>query len=86
MPKLRRKRKMNKEKLKEVFQNAKETHFDVVVEVTVPTREATELIIVRNSNLDYKLEYYLNNYNENLELNRCNDVKIVSAEPIKWMD
>lgn len=77
---------MNKEKLKEVFQNAKETHFDVVVEVTVPTREATELIIVRNSNLDYKLEYYLNNYNENLELNRCNDVKIVSAEPIKWMD
>ena len=77
---------MNKEKLKEVFQNAKETHFDVVVEVTVPTREATELIIVRNSNLDYKLEYYLNNYNENLELNRCNEVKIVSAEPIKWMD
>lgn len=77
---------MNKEKLKEVFQNAKETHFDVVIEVTVPTREATELIIVRNPNLDYKLEYYLNNYNENLELNRCNDVKIVSAEPIKWMD
>ena len=86
MPKLRRKRKMNKEKLKEVFQNAKETHFDVVIEVTVPTREATELIIVRNPNLDYKLEYYLNNYNENLELNRCNDVKIVSAEPIKWID
>lgn len=77
---------MNKERLKEVFQNAKETHFDVVIEVTVPTREATELIIVRNPNLDYKLEYYLNNYNENLELNRCNDVKIVSAEPIKWMD
>ena len=77
---------MTKEKLKEVFQNAKETHFDVVIEVTVPTREATELIIVRNPNLDYKLEYYLNNYNENLELNRCNDVKIVSAEPIKWMD
>lgn len=77
---------MNKEKLKEVFQNAKETHFDVVIEVTVPTREATELIIVRNPNLDYKLEYYLNNYNENMELNRCNDVKIVSAEPIKWMD
>lgn len=77
---------MNKEKLKEVFQNAKETHFDVVIEVTVPTREATELIIVRNPNLDYKLEYYLNNYNENLELNRCNDVKIVSAEPIKWID
>ena len=69
-----------------MFQNAKHTHFDVVVEVTVPTREATELIIVRNSNLDYKLEYYLNNYNENLELNRCNEVKIVSAEPIKWMD
>ena len=52
---------MNKEKLKEVFQNAKETHFDVVIEVTVPTRKATELIIVRNPNLDYKLEYYLNN-------------------------
>ena len=86
MPILREEIKMNKERLKEVFQNAKETHFDVVIEVTVPTREATELIIVRNPNLDYKLEYYLNNYNENLELNRCNDVKIVSAEPIKWMD
>lgn len=75
---------MNKEKLKELFKIAKETNKDIAIELTVPTRIATEIIIVKNDNLDYKLEYYENNYNNNLELNRCTDIKILSAELMKW--
>lgn len=75
---------MNKEKIKEIFKLAKEHKKDVAIELTVPTREATEIIIVKNDNLDYKLSYYLNNYNDNLELTRCTDIKILSVELIKW--
>ena len=75
---------MNKEKLKEIFEIAKESKKDVAIELTVPTRIATEIIIVKNDNLDYKLGYYLNNYNDNLELIRCADIKILSAELVEW--
>ena len=54
---------MNKEKLKEIFEIAKADKKDVAIELTVPTRTATEVIIVKTDNLDYKLSYYLNNYN-----------------------
>lgn len=75
---------MNKEKLKEIFEIAKESNKDVAIELTVPTRTATEIIIVKHDNLDYKLSYYLNNYNDNLELERCVDIKILSAELVEW--
>lgn len=75
---------MNKEKLKEIFEIAKENKKDVAIELTVPTREDTEIIIVKFGNLDYKLDYYLKNYNDNLELNRCAEVKILSAELVEW--
>ncbi len=75
---------MNKEKLKKIFELAKDSNKDVAIELTVPTRTATEIIIVKNDNLDYKLGYYLNNYNDDLELNRCVDIKILSAELVKW--
>lgn len=75
---------MNKEKLKEIFKIAKENKKDVAIELTVPTREDTEIIIVKFGNLDYKLDYYLKNYNDNLELNRCAEVKILSAELVEW--
>lgn len=70
---------MNKEDLKKQFALAKETGRDIAVELTVPTREAHEFIIVVNDNLDYKLDYYLNNYNDNLELERFTEIKIVRA-------
>ena len=69
---------MNKEDLKIVFNNAKSLKEDVIVESTVPTREDSEYIVVQNSNIDYKLNYYLENYNDNLELERCKDIKILS--------
>lgn len=75
---------MNKEKLKEIFEIAKENKKDVAIELTVPTRKDTEIIIVKFGNLDYKLDYYLKNYNDNLELNRCAEVKILSAELVEW--
>lgn len=57
---------------------------DVAVEITVPTKKATEVIIVRNPNLDYKLEYYKNNYTEKLVLNKCDKIKILDAKVIKF--
>lgn len=73
---------MNKEQLKEIFEEAKQKTIDVILELTVPTREASEYIIVVTDNLDYKLDYYMKNYNDNLELDRCKDVKILSAKTI----
>lgn len=73
---------MNKEKLKEIFEDAKRRTIDVILELTVPGREASEYIIVLSDNLDYKLDYYVKNYNDNLELERCKEVKILSAKAI----
>lgn len=73
---------MDKQKLKEIFEEAKQKTIDVILELTVPTREVSEYIIVLTDNLDYKLDYYMKNYNDNLELERCTDVKILSAKTI----
>lgn len=70
--------------LEQIFAEAKETNKDVAIELTVPQRLATEVIIVKNDNIDYKLMYYINNYTENLELVRCRDIKILKAKIIKW--
>ena len=73
---------MDKQKLKQIFEEAKQKTIDVILELTVPTREVSEYIIVLTDNLDYKLDYYIKNYNDNLELERCTDVKILSAKTI----
>ena len=75
---------MFKEDLEKMFKIAKETERDVCIELTVPTREASEFIVILNDNLDYKLMYYINNYTEDLELVRCREIKIISAKIIKW--
>ena len=62
----------------------KECNRDIALELTVPERNATEIIIVKNENIDYKMDYYCKNYNEKLELNRCKEVKILSAEIIMY--
>ena len=77
---------MNIHELEEIFKQAKDYDFDVAIELTVPTRTATEIIIIKHDNLDYKLGYYKANYTEQLELVRCPEIKIVNAETIKWED
>lgn len=63
-----------------LFEKAKYDSLDIALELTVPTREATEIIIVKNANLDYKLNYYKESYNENLELKRFPEIKILSIK------
>lgn len=75
---------VNKEDLEKTFLIAKETERDVIIELTVPTREAHEFIVVLNKNLDYKLDYYRKNYNDNLELERFTDIKILNATIIDF--
>lgn len=75
---------MNRQNLIDVFIKAKECNRDVALELTVPGQEETEIIIVKVSNLDYKLDYYISNYNEDLELNRCKDIRILNAEIVMW--
>lgn len=70
--------------LSKIFLKAKLEGKDVAIELTVPSKKATEVIIVRNPNLDYKLEYYKNNYTENLVLTRCDKIKILNAKVIKF--
>ena len=63
---------------------AKECNRDIALELSVPEQIASEIIVVKNENIDYKMDYYCKNYNENLELNRCKEVKILSAEIIMY--
>ena len=46
---------MIKEDLEKIFKIARETGRDVCIELTVPTREASEFIVILNDNLDYKI-------------------------------
>ena len=79
--------KMKLEKFQDLIDiciKAKECNRDVALELTVPGQKETEIIIVKNSNIDYKLDYYCKNYNNNLELNRCKEIKILNAEIVMW--
>lgn len=76
---------MNMQDLIHAFGISKERNMDVCIELTIPGRKDNEFIIILNSNLDYKLDYYKNNYNDELVLNRCNDIKIINCYPILWM-
>ena len=63
-----------------LFEKAKYDSLDIALELTVPTCKDTEIIIVKNANLDYKLNYYKESYNENLELKRFPEIKILSIK------
>ena len=63
-----------------LFRDAQAQNLDVALELTVPTCEETEIIIVKNKNLEYNLVYYKENYNENLELIRFPEIKIVNMK------
>ena len=77
---------MDKKSLKQVFENAKKDKLDVAVILTVPSRKDREIIIVKNGNLEYKLKYYLDNYDDELKLKRCSDIQILRAIEIDFVN
>ena len=73
-----------KEELEKVFTEAKNKGMDIGVEVTVPGQEDTELIINRNSSIDNKLSYYMGAYDDDLNLNANQEVKIVEFQMMNF--
>lgn len=65
---------------KEMFLNEfdNEKYNKLTVEVTVPNCPDRELIINNKPNFDGKKEYYKKAYNDNLELNSFNEIKIIN--------
>lgn len=64
---------------KEEFLKAFEGDYnELVVEVTVPNCPETELIINPKANFEGKKQYYSKAYNDDLELNTFNQIKIVN--------
>lgn len=70
---------MYKQKLINIFNEAKEAGKDIGVEVTIPGQDTTEVIINRNENIDNKLEFYKKAYDDNCVHCMNNQVKIINA-------
>lgn len=70
---------ITKEYLINTFKEAKTNNKSICVEVTIPGQNDTEYIINKNESIENKLEYYLNTYNDKLEHNRNNLVRIVNV-------
>ena len=70
--------------LRSAFKTAKDNNKDLAIEITLPGRNTTEIIIVKNENLDYKLEYYNDNYTEDLRLKGVGQIKMLQAKTINF--
>ena len=70
---------MNREKLKEIFAEAKKNKMDIYVAVTIPGQDDHEYIVNKNKSLDNKLEYYCKAYDENCVHCMNNQIKIIDA-------
>lgn len=75
---------MTIKELEKTFEECKKYNLPVCISVTLPGRESTELIINTVENLDYKLEYYKDAYDENLNLKKNSEIKIIDAFPIQF--
>ena len=74
----------NKTDLEAAFKVAKDNNKDLAIELTVPERKATEVIIVKNDNLDYKLNYYRERYTDDLCLSGVRGIKMLQAKTIDF--
>lgn len=69
-----------KQKLIDLFKRAKETNAQYVgVKIKLPNVDKAEIILNPQCNLDSKLEYYTNAYDDNLCLKNNKDVIIVDC-------
>ena len=82
---LYKERDMNSIELEAVFNDAAEAGLDICVEITIPGQSQTEYVITKYKNLANKLNYYLKNYDEELNHKRHKGEKIVDAMPIHFI-
>ena len=73
-----------KEEMEKLFAEAKNKGMDIGVEVNVPGQEETEMIINKNSRIDNKLSYYMRSYDDDLNLNANQEVKIVGFQMMNF--
>ena len=73
-----------KEEMEKLCAEAKNKGMDIGVEVAVPGQEETELIINKNSSIDNKLSYYMRSYDDDLNLNANQEVKIVGFQMMNF--
>ena len=78
-------KELDKEELERFFKLTKETGMDICVEVSIPGQEESEFIINKNSSLDSKLAYYLENYDDELRLKKNKDIKIIDVLPVNFI-
>jgi hypothetical protein len=82
---LYKEREMNKMELEAIFNDAAEQGLDVCVEITIPGQNQTEYVITKYKNLSNKLNYYMKNYDNELNHNKHKGEKIVDAMPIQFI-
>lgn len=74
----KRKSKYTKFNLEWCFSNAITTGAKLIgVMIQLPNMNEPEAIVNPRANFPKKLEYYMSNYNDNLELKTNNEVKII---------
>lgn len=78
-------KELDKEELERFFKLTKETGMDICVEISIPGQEESEFIINKNSSLDSKLKYYLENYDDELRLKKNKDIKILDVLPVNFI-
>lgn len=67
---------LDKNELKKFFENAISTGRDVCVEVKAPKKNFSEYIVTKNEDLKDKLDYYLENFDDDLCSKDGNDIRI----------
>lgn len=72
----------NQEQLEKAFQWAKEEKKSIGIHIKMPKLLKEEIIVNPFENLDEKLKYYQEAYNENLKLKTFNEIKITGYELI----
>lgn len=71
---------MTKENLVQLFKEAKkQEHQFIAVKIEMPGFPKPEVIVNSSKNFEEKLKYYESAYNDNLELNTFNKIRIVDA-------
>jgi len=76
---------MNRDMLRQIFLQAEENKLDVAIELTLPDAKEAEIIIVKNRNLKYKLEYYESAYDEELKHMLNPNIRMINAYVIDYV-